>query len=357
MKIYHTKNNIKILNLRNKTNNLNSNFKTLIISNNSKNSWANAINSLKAIKFKKSKIIYPSNKKKLDFSIFTKILLKFKIFYDQFNINKKIINELNNNNFQKIIIIQPFNIYGSTLKKIKKEHKSIEIIALFIDPLLHQNYFTFNLIFSLKYFDKIIYRQPFNEKYINILNKNFKIRCFPGVTKIKKKLGKKKYLYDVTFIGTYEKERFQLLEYLSQNNIKVTVFGNGWHNIKSNKNLIIKGKAIYGAKFYKTIFSSKINMGFLRKDNQDVYNSKTVEILAGGGFMLSEYSPYIEEIFKNNKELVFFNDNKLELLKTVKYFLKNNKLREKIKNNGFKKVNKGLFNYSSQLLKIINLKI
>ena len=60
-------------------------------------------------------------------------------------------------------------------------------------------------------------------------------------------------------------------------------------------------------------------MGFLRKDNQDVYNSKTVEILAAGGFMLSEYSPYIEEIFKNNKELVF-NDNKLELLKSVSIF-------------------------------------
>ena len=89
---------------------------------------------LKTIKFKKSKIIYPSNKKSLEFSIITKILLKFKIFYDQFNINKKIINELDNNNFEKIIIIQPFNIYGSNLKKIKKEHKDIEIIALFIDP-------------------------------------------------------------------------------------------------------------------------------------------------------------------------------------------------------------------------------
>ena len=52
MKIYHTKNNIKILNLENTTNNLNSNFKTLIVSNNSKNSWANAINALKTIKFK-----------------------------------------------------------------------------------------------------------------------------------------------------------------------------------------------------------------------------------------------------------------------------------------------------------------
>ena len=89
MKIYHTKNNIKILNLKKTTNNLNSNYETLIISNNSKNSWANAINSLKAIKIKKSKIIYPSNKKKLKFQFFTKLLLKLKIFYDQFNINKR----------------------------------------------------------------------------------------------------------------------------------------------------------------------------------------------------------------------------------------------------------------------------
>mgnify|MGYP001272308446 CR=1 FL=1 len=357
MKIYHTKNNIKILNLDKRSKTLNSNFKTLIVSNNSKNSWANAINALKKISFKKTKIIYPTNEKSLNFSIFTKILLKFKIFYDQFNVNEKIIKEITDNKFEKIIIIQPFNIYGSTLKKIKNENNNVEIIALFIDPFLHPNYFTFNLIFSLRYFDKVIYRQPYNEKYINFLNKNFKIRCFPGVTKIKKKLEKRKYLYDVTFIGTYEKERFEILEYLSQNDIKVTIFGNGWDNIKSNKNLLIQKNAIYGEKFYKTIFASKINMGFLRKDNQDVYNSKTVEILAAGGFMLSEYSKHIQNIFKNKKDLVFFNDDKLEILKTVKYFLKNSKLREKIKNNGYKKVNKGLFNYSSQLVEIINLKI
>ena len=144
---------------------------------------------------------------------------------------------------------------------------------------------------------------------------------------------------------------------MSQNNIKITVFGNGWQNIKSNKNLIIKNEAIYGDKFYKTIFSSKINMCFLRRDNHDVYNSKTVEILAAGGFMLSEYSKYIEEVFKDKKDLVFFHDDKLELLKIVRYYLRNNHLREKIKKNGFKKVSTGVFGFSSQLSKIINFKI
>ena len=141
---------------------------------------------------------------------------------------------------------------------------------------------------------------------------------------------------------------------MSQNNIKITVFGNGWQNIKSNKNLIIKNEAIYGDKFYKTIFSSKINMCFLRRDNHDVYNSKTVEILAAGGFMLSEYSKYIEEVFKDKKDLVFFHDDKLELLKIVRYYLRNNHLREKIKKMDLKKSVQGflvfLLNYQKLLI-------
>ena len=358
MKIYHTKNNINILNLKKTKDIFRLNHKTLIISNNSKYSWANAVNALKAIKFKKKKFIYPTNQKKLSFSIFTKILLKFKIFYDQFNVNERMLNEIKKNKFQKIIIIQPFNIYGSALKEIKKKYDNIEIIALFIDPFLHKNYFTFNLIFLIKYFDKIIYRQPYNEKFLQYLNNNFKIRCFPGINVIKKKIKKIKYRYDVSFIGTYEKERYKLLSYLSNNGIKVTIFGNGWENIDSTKYLIIKKKPVYGKEFYKTILSSKINISFLRSDNKDVYNSKTVEILAAGGFMISQYSKFIEEIFKDKKDLIFFKeDDEFDLLKKVMFYLNNPKLREKIKKNSLKKVNTGLFNYSSQLSKIINLKI
>jgi len=358
MKIYHTKNNINILNLKKTKEIFRLNHKTLIISNNSKYSWANAVNALKAINFKKKKFIYPSNEKKLSLSIFTKILLKLKIFYDQFRINERMLYEVEQNKFQKIIIIQPFNIYGSALREIKRKYENIEIIALFIDPFLHKNYFTFNLIFSLKYFDKIIYRQPYNEKFLQYLNNNFKIRCFPGINIIKKKFKKIKYKYDVSFIGTYEKERYNLLNYLSQNGIKVTIFGNGWENINSTKYLIIKKKPIYGKEFYKTIHSSKINISFLRRDNKDVYNSKTVEILAAGGFMLSQHSKFIEEIFKNKKDLIFFNNNnEVDLFNKVKFYMNNPKLREKIQKNCLKKVNSGLFNYSSQLSKIINLKI
>ena len=357
MSIYHTKNKINILNFNYLSENYNSKFKALIVSNNSKYAWANTINALTKIKFKKKKIIYPTNKKKLQFSIITRVLLKFRFFFDEFKINKKILYQLKRDNFDKIILIQPFNINYKTLRKIRETYSKIEIIAIFIDPFLHKNYFTFNLFFALKFYDKIVYRQPYNEKYLNLLNDKFKIRCFPGSIKINKNLDKKEYIYDVTFVGTFENDRFKYLKYLSENGIKVTIFGNGWSKIKSNANLIILNKPIYGHKFFETISKSKINMGFLRNDNNDVYNSKTVEILSAGGFMISEYSNNINQVFKNKKELVFFKKNKSDLLSKVKYYLNNNDKREEIKKNGFNKIKNSSFLYSLQLNEIINLKL
>ena len=98
-------------------------------------------------------------------------------------------------------------------------------------------------------------------------------------------------------------------------------------------------------------------MGFLRNDNNDVYNSKTVEILSAGGFMISEYSNNINQVFKNKKELVFFKKNKSDLLSKVKYYLNNNDKREEIKKNGFNKIKNSSFLYSLQLNEIINLKL
>ena len=356
MKIYHIRNKINILKFKKLSKNNNSKFKALIVSNNSKNSWANTIKALDQIKFKKKKIIYPINKKKLEFSIFARILLKFKFFLDEFKINKKILYEIDKDKFDKLIIIQPFNINYSTLRDIKK-NKKIEIIAIFVDPFLHRNYFTLNLLFSLKYYDKIIYRQPYNEKYLNLFNNNFKIRCFPGTLWIKKNLEKIKYIYDLTFIGTYETKRYEYLKYLSEKKIKVTIFGNGWSKIKSNEYLNISNKTIYGKKFYELIFQSKINIGFLRNNNKDVYNSKTVEILSAGGFLMSEYSSHIKKIFKNKKELVFFKEDKNDLYRKVKYYLLNDADRENIKKRGFQKLKNSSLIYSSQLNNIIKLRL
>ena len=66
-------------------------------------------------------------------------------------------------------------------------------------------------------------------------------------------------------LGLMKKERYETLKYLSQNNIKVNVFGNGWQNIESNKNLIIKKEPIYRRKILQNKFFIKNKFRFFKK--------------------------------------------------------------------------------------------
>jgi spore maturation protein CgeB len=346
---YHNQNGIKILktSLKIKINSINK--KILIVSNNSEHAWANPIVALKNITFKKSKFIYVTKKKKLKPSFLTRLLFKLKYGVDEFGIYKKIHEEVCRNNYDEVLIVQPYNINISTIKRIKEKFPRLKFTALFIDPIFHWNYFTLNILLGLKLFDKIIYRQPYLERLLNLLSKkSTHIRCFPGSVYKIKRLLKNRYIFDVSFIGTFEKQRFEILKFLSENKIKVNIFGGGWDHLKiKNKFFKINGP-IYGKKFFRTISQSKINLCFLRSANKDVYNSKVVEILSAGGFMLSEYSKYISKNFKHNKELIFFK-NKQDILKKIKYYTSNGDIREKIKRGAYKKITSGLYGYSDQL--------
>tara|TARA_A100001015_G_scaffold192929_1_gene215010 strand:- start:73 stop:1140 length:1068 start_codon:yes stop_codon:yes gene_type:complete len=345
---YHKINNIKVLNLKYPKPKRVIKKDVLIISNNSRFVWANSIEALKKIKFNYKKIIYQTNSKKLKFSILTRILIKFKFFIDEFKIHDKIKRELKRKKYDEIIFIQPFYVSACQIKKLKKLYPYLKFSAIFIDPIFKSNYFTFNILFSLKLFDKIIYRQPFFEIFFKIIRHNNAIRCFPGSNFAINKIKNNKYVNDVTFIGSYEKERANDINFLANNGIVINIYGNGWENkLKGSKNIKLN-EPIYGKEFFKKIYSSKINLAFLRKKNNDVYNSKTVEILSAGGFMMSEYSSYIEKFFKKNVHVIYFL-NKEDLLKKIIFYLQNNKKREMIKKSAFDKYKKLLTNYSDQL--------
>ena len=61
------------------------------------------------------------------------------------------------------------------------------------------------------------------------------------------------------------------------------------------------------------------------------------EIISCKSFMLTQYFSHYSDFFKNNKEIVMFK-NKEDLLKKIKYYLKNKEEREKIAESGQKKM-------------------
>jgi len=129
---------------------------------------------------------------------------------------------------------------------------------------------------------------------------------------------------EVGFIGSYEKERALDILFLARNGVKVRVWGAYWDRAEwmVHENILLEKRPLHGADYAKAICCFDINLGFLRKDNRDSHNSRSIEIPACGGFMLAERSDDHMRLFVEGREAEFFGSRE-ELLKKVKYYLSN----------------------------------
>lgn len=163
-----------------------------------------------------------------------------------------------------------------------------------------------------------------------------------------------KYKTGVGFIGTYEKYREEYIVYLTQNNIAVTVTGDGWPRGKYWDIIApyYKGPSVYGEEYIKAINGMDIALHFLRHANRDEQDSRTFEIPACKVFMLAERSDVHESLFEDGKEAVFFTV-KEQLLKKVVYYLNHEGERKRIAENGFKKCYDAGYSHAERMKMVI----
>ncbi|OFY63460.1 MAG: hypothetical protein A3H98_14115 [Bacteroidetes bacterium RIFCSPLOWO2_02_FULL_36_8] len=147
---------------------------------------------------------------------------------------------------------------------------------------------------------------------------------------------------DVSYVGDCTKaDRREFLNYLKGNGVNVLAFGNG------SEHGFVKKEDI------SVVFSrSKVNLNFTKcnKPTVDVWylednnlvnlinqqKGNPFEIALTKSFCLSEYWPSLGCAFEIGTDLDVFYD-KDDLLKKVRYYLKNEELRNKIANNAYEK--------------------
>jgi len=282
------------------------------------------------------KTIYNFHNKR-SYNLLEKIFLKLRQPIDSSGFNKRIIKAVINFKPDIILIIKGNNIFPKTLKIIKSKLKDVGIHSWTADNMIKKHN-------SSKYFEDSIclYDSHFTTKS-NIVDSLFDLGA-KKVVFLKKAYSKfhhypekydKEYDYNVLFIGSAEKERYDSMKYIANHGISVNIFGNMWDkNYLSINNLNIHRKALIGESYRKAISSSKISLCFLRKINDDLQTSRTMEIPACRGLMIAERTNEHLQLFKEDKEAIFFDSNK-ELLDKVIYYLKNPNLAEKIRNAGY----------------------
>ena len=182
---------------------------------------------------------------------------------------------------------------------------------------------------------------------------------------IKKKINKKKY--DVSFIGgiTGKVNRDKYLRYLQKNNIKLYVPAYKSEYLKYSDMLDVYAQSKISLQFNGVTVIKEVEKIYpdIKRISIFMYG-RPLEIIASGGFLLTEYAEGIDQIFKDNEHFLSFK-SKEDMYNKIVYILNNDKLREEIidcgqkflkENLSFKETSTNLMNtiYSSYEKKVDN---
>ena len=137
-------------------------------------------------------------------------------------------------------------------------------------------------------------------------------------------------------------DRKDFINFLKNNGIKVACFGAGWSN-----------KSVSEKKMLEIFRNSKMSLNFSKsRGNEKQIKARVFEIIGSGGFCVSEEAPNISKFFLPNKQIALFK-NKHDLLKKIRFYLKNLNVRNQIAQQGNVKSRKNYLN-SFIINKIIN---
>lgn len=185
----------------------------------------------------------------------------------------------------------------------------------------------------------------------------------------------KKYLYDITFVGSKNINREWVVYELNKRGIDIKCFGSGWANgkitfeemgnifFRSKINLNLSNSISHDYRFYvflfKSFFTVFLNpfsdnnkrLSFLKNIKSLILSRKKIEQIKArnfeipgcGGFQLTSFALQLEDYFINGKEISIFSEiNELEIL--IKYYLNNDDVREQIAYNGYLRSEKYTYN-------------
>lgn len=282
----------------------------------------------------------------------------FKIIYFK-RFRKKILEYLRKkNNFDLVVIFKGVYLDPNTILDLKTFCKKAQFINIYTDDPFNNSMFTDissqNVLHSVKLYDyffiwsksiknqlrkklklKNIHLLPFGyDKYIHKPKK--KVRIFP---------------YDISFIGTADKERISIMSKLTD--FKIIIAGWGWKEANISGKSIKVFSAVDSYKMSKIYQKSKISLNIPRRQNYDSHNMKTFEITSMNGLMLTRKSKDQSRYFPENKACIMYR-NSDDLRKKIIQILSNYNEYLSIRRTGFKMSKKHSYvNRAQYLLKLI----
>lgn len=149
--------------------------------------------------------------------------------------------------------------------------------------------------------------------------------------------------YDVTFIGqlghpNVHKERLSLMKRIISSHDNTKIYGPLFTDDTEIMNYHAKRPTFNDIEHSRIIAETKINIGHSGWPHIEGYfSARNYRIMGSGGFLMANHSLNIEEVFEPDKEIVLY-ENENDCLEKIKFYLRNDSLRDEISQRGKIKV-------------------
>jgi len=285
--------------------------------------------------------------------------VKDRILFDfvAYKINRDLKAAIKTGSYDLFLVVRGEHIFPETIAYAKKH---IPIVANWSsDDLFNKLNSSKHVLSSFDQYDiHFSPRKHLRQEYLDKGAKSFETLDWyyrPGMIFSEVEIHKFYYINDVCFIGSWSSRREILLSSLKELNLKLC--GWGW-NKKLTTELFDQWNINPPVAMSEmmTVFSqTKININIHTIENRDRINPRNYDIAVAGGFQLSERTADVLEVFKEDVEIACF-DSKEELKSKCEFYLKNDRLREKIAIAGYYKIingNNSLIDRIKQIVDII----
>jgi spore maturation protein CgeB len=226
-------------------------------------------------------------------------------------------------------------IYRETLENIKHINSNTIIIHHNTDDIESEKHEFNNYLSSLDLYDAHFTCNKFNIDYSKKISNS---RFFYNELGYDQNIfypNKNKKQYDLFFIGHHEPDYEKYVSEITNKDMSFFLGGPGWHSSNISKSKIAFND--YNEKIYPDVINkSSAGLGLYSKWNRNISSGRIFEIPATGAALIVKRNSFIETLYEEDNEAIFF-DSPEELSSKIEDLFKNKDLLQKIAVNGYKR--------------------
>lgn len=194
------------------------------------------------------------------------------------------------------------------------------------------------------------------------------------------RLEREAFASDVGFLGGWEPRREVLLDAIARTGCRLKIWGFAWDHLKDGRwtvrrawrchllagkdpyrivkndrlGVALQGDEVYGDRYAYALSGARISVGFLRHVCPDQHTTRSFEIPACASMMIADRTDEHQEFFTEGKEADFFSTPE-ELVDKVRYYLRNEQVREKIAWAGYRRCVDSGYAYQHRVREVLQV--